>query len=636
MCGIVGQYNVSIGQNIDAELLTRMRDTMVHRGPDGAGIWISEDQRVGFGHRRLSIIDLSEKASQPMLDPSGQVCLTFNGEIYNHVELRAELEKKGHAFKTSHSDTEVLLHAYLQWGIEAIQKFRGMFAFSIWDGRTRDFFLVRDRMGVKPLYWAQYDGKISFASEIKALLEDRDLNRELNTGKVADYLSFLALPAPNTLFKGIKKLGSGTYIHVNSSGKIREEKWWDPLIGSQKYASWDSDNIIECVREKIKEAVALRSIGDVPVGIFLSGGIDSSANAALFAQHSGHVKTFSIGYDQDYSSYTNELDYARKAADYIGAEHHELKLKKADLQSFLPDMVYYQDEPIADPVCIPLYYVSKLARDHGVTVCQVGEGADELFCGYPNWKRSIQRQKMLSRFDMKGVGAGMLAAGLNAAGKGHTQTYDHLMRASHGHPIFHGGAESFSHKRKTDILNEEMFAEKAIPSTWEGIEHLHDRFIANGGKGILKWMTYLDLNYRLPELLLMRVDKMSMAVGLEARVPFLDHEFVEMSLSIDERILTEGGNLKHVLKKAVRGLIPDEIIDRKKQGFGLPLEDWIVDDLEDQLFETICEFNNSTQILNGKFDRSVFSNMMASHKWTLGNLALWWKRMLCNTSVLSA
>jgi asparagine synthase (glutamine-hydrolysing) len=210
------------------------------------------------------------------------------------------------------------------------------------------------------------------------------------------------------------------------------------------------------------------------------------------------------------------------------------------------------------------------------------------------------------------------------------------MRASHGHPIFHGGAESFSHKRKTDILNEEMFAEKAIPSTWEGIEHLHDRFIANGGKGILKWMTYLDLNYRLPELLLMRVDKMSMAVGLEARVPFLDHEFVEMSLSIDERILTEGGNLKHVLKKAVRGLIPDEIIDRKKQGFGLPLEDWIVDDLEDQLFETICEFNNSTQILNGKFDRSVFSNMMASHKWTLGNLALWWKRMLCNTSVLSA
>ena len=628
MCGIVGRHNLHTGPRQDLGLLNSMRDTMVHRGPDGAGSWISEDGQTAFGHRRLAIIDLSDFAAQPMQDPSGQICLTFNGEIYNHAQLRVELEAKGHSFKTDHSDTEVLLHSYMEWGIEAVHHFRGMFAFAIYDGRTKDLFMVRDRIGVKPLYWIVHNGILSFASEIKAILADQSIPRNIYARGVPDYLSFLALPAPQTLFEGISKLESGSYIHVNASGDIKTHCWWDALLAAQEMPKLSENETVERILEKIREAVSLRTIGDVPIGVFLSGGIDSSANAALFAEGKGQVKTFSIGYDQEYGSYANELNYAQMAANHVGANHHVLKLAKQDLQSFLPDMVYYQDEPIADPVCVPLYYVSKLARDNGVTVCQVGEGADELFCGYPGWKRSLDRQALFSKFNIAGIPSRVGAGLLGLAGKSHTQTYDHLMRASRGQPIFHSGAESLSHQRRLQVLSSDFIDSFRDRTTWDCITPIRNRFSANGGHGDLKWMSYLDLNFRLAELLLMRVDKMSMAVSLEARVPFLDHEFVQLALSIDEKLLTKDGTLKYILKKAVRGIIPDELIDRKKQGFGLPLKDWIMQDLEDDLFDVVKEFANNTGILRKSLSRKEFRSFQPSHQWTLANLAMWWDRMV--------
>ncbi len=371
---------------------------MVHRGPDGAGLWIGAGGRIGLGHRRLSIIDLAEAAGQPMANEDETLWVTFNGEIYNHAAIRHELETLGgHRWRTDHSDTEVILHAFETWGIDCVSRFRGMFAIALWDVRRQELWLIRDRIGVKPLYYSLHHGRLIFASEIKALLHDSEQPRALHEESLFHYLSFLTTSAPQTLFDGIKKLPGGTWLRVRTDGAMEERRYWDvwdhtsPLIGQS-----DAD-IAARVLAQLRESVALRKVSDVPVGVFLSGGVDSSTNAALFSQGETHpVRTFTIGYDGEYPSYRNELGYARLMADTVGAEHHERLLSLEDLLAFLPRMVELQDEPIADPVCVPVYYVSQLARAHGVSVCQVGEGADELFWGYPSWKtakrlRSVER-----------------------------------------------------------------------------------------------------------------------------------------------------------------------------------------------------------------------------------------------------
>ncbi len=399
MCGIVGVLSFTNSSfRVSEPYLTRMRDVMLHRGPDGAGVFVSPDRRLGLGFRRLAIIDLSERAMQPMSNEDGTLWVVFNGEIYNHAEIRAELEGLGgHRWKTDHSDTEVILHAFEQWGIDCIQKFRGMFAIALWDTKQRQLWLIRDRIGVKPLYYSIHHGRITFASEIKALLEDEEQKRSVNEEALYYYLSFNATPAPHTLFSGIQKLAPGTWLRVNEDGHVQECRYWDVWDHTRPLTNVSEEEIAERILSELRTSVKLRKISDVPVGVFLSGGIDSSTNAALFSEGEGQpVKTFSIGYDREYESYPSELPYARKIAHQVGAEHHELLLRESDLLDSLPQIIRHQDEPLADPVCVPVYYVSKLARDAGVIVCQVGEGSDELFCGYPYWKASLRLQRYSS------------------------------------------------------------------------------------------------------------------------------------------------------------------------------------------------------------------------------------------------
>jgi asparagine synthase (glutamine-hydrolysing) len=629
MCGINGTLSLDPAFRVDGELVSRMRDAIAHRGPDGAATWVDDDGRIGLGFRRLAIIDLAETAMQPMPNEDGSVRVVFNGEIYNHAEIRPELERLGHRFRTDHSDTEVLVHGFEEWGIDVVHWLRGMFAFAAWDARSRELWLVRDRIGIKPLYWSIHHGRLSFASEIKALLEDPAQTRAVDEEALYHYLSFLTTPAPQTLFKGIRKLAGGTWLRVSGDGDVREERYWDAWDEVESLDGVTEDEIAARVLDELRTSVQLRKVSDRPVGVFLSGGIDSSTNAALFSEgETRPIKTFSIGYEGEYATYTNEFEWARKMAALVGAEHHERRLTQDDLLDFLPQMVRLQDEPIADPVCVPVYYVSKLARDNGVVVAQVGEGADELFWGYPAWKTMLK----LQRWDDLPVPRTLKRAGValaTASGRGHRREVEFLRRGSLGQPIFWSGAESFTEAQKQTLLSQRLRRELGGLTSWDALAPIRRRFEAKAWEtSHLNWMSYVDLNLRLPELLLMRVDKMSMGVGLEGRVPFLDHRFVGLALSISEKTKTSGGTLKHILKKAVRGVIPDELIDRPKQGFGVPVYEWLFDRLGDTARSELDEFTRQTDFLDRNEVMRLVDAKPGAEVWYLLNLALWWKEYI--------
>jgi asparagine synthase (glutamine-hydrolysing) len=632
MCGIVGSLTLAnLEFVVTEEFIVSMRDTMKHRGPDGCGVWVASDGQVGLGHRRLAIIDTSEAAAQPMSNEDDSLHVVFNGEIYNHAEIRQELETiGGHHWKTSHSDTEVILHAFEEWGIECLHKFRGMFAIALWDYRKKELWLVRDRLGVKPLYYSIHNGRISFASEIKALLIDPQQRRSVNETALFHYLSFLTTPSPDTLFNGIKKLPNGTWLKVSSSGKMQMHRYWDVLDNAEAGSLLLEDDYASRIRNELKTAVSLRREADVQVGIFLSGGIDSSTNAALFSEgYEDKVRTFSIGYIGEYDSYQNELVYAKEVATDVGGEYYERLLTVDDLIGFLPHMIRLQDEPIADPVCFPVYFVAKLARDSGVAVCQVGEGSDELFWGYPGWKTALRLQH-LNDLPIPSLCKQLGLVAIRIFGNRFSFSYEWLRRGAAGLPIFWGGAEAFTEAEKWRLLSPRLRRKLAGNSSWEAISPIWLRFLEKSkDPSWLNWMTYLDLNLRLPELLLMRVDKMSMGASLECRVPFLDHKLVELAMSIPETIKTKNGTLKYILKKAVRGIIPDKIIDRKKQGFGVPIYEWFVDILGEEIRRDLEDFCSQTDFFDRKEVLRLIDEKKAAQVWYLFNFSLWWKEYIC-------
>ena len=630
MCGINGILAFSSDHaRISADLIIRMRDTMAHRGPDGAGTWLAPDGRIGLGHRRLAILDLSSAASQPMCNDDASLWIVFNGEIYNHAAIRAELTGLGvQRWKTDHSDTEVILRGFEHWGIDCLHKLRGMFAFALWDARSRELWLVRDRLGIKPLYYSVGADRLSFASEIKALLADPRQARAVNEEALFHYLSFVTAPAPLTLFDGIYKLPPATWLRARENGDVETRRYWDVWDHTQSLSGCSDDDIAARILDELRTSVQLRKLSDVPVGVFLSGGIDSSTNAALFAEgETRPIQTFTIGYQGNYGSYTNETDYARTMARALGAAHHELLLTQDDLLSFLPQMVHLQDEPIADPVCVPVYYVAKLAREHGVTVCQVGEGSDELFWGYEGFKKVLRLEHAAWALPTW-LGRLGLAAGAYA-GKSETFSYEWLRRVSSNTPIFWGGHEGFTETVKHQLLSPRLRQQFAGRTSWEVLEPIHRRFHSAAWEpSALNWMSYLELNLRLPELLLMRVDKMTMGVGLEARVPFLDHKFVELAMSIPESVKTRHGELKHILNRAVRGLIPDERINRRKQGFGVPIQEWFLERLGDTAREEVERFCRHTDLLDWSCARRLLDANRHGQGWYLLNLALWWRQMI--------
>lgn len=624
MCGIAGVLALEKNMECNPYLLTKMNEAMRHRGPDGTGTWVSDDKQVALAHTRLSIIDLSDLAAQPMQSEDGALVLSFNGEIYNHAEIRKEIEdSESFSWKTDHSDTEVILQAYRKWGIECVHKFRGMFAFALWDGSKRIFWLVRDRMGIKPLYWTENGGKLYFASEIKAILQEESIPRRMNRDSVYHYLTFLCSPAPQTLFQGIYKVPAGGLLRIDDSGNILQQQWYELLHGIKKDHKKNEEDWADEIRDKLSESVRYRMESDVPVGVFLSGGIDSSTNASLFNQYSEgrRIKTFTIGFENS-ESYPNEFKFARKMAQEINAEHFERILTKEDLLGFLDEMVYFQDEPIADPVCFPVYFISQLAKENGVTVCQVGEGADELFWGYQSWKTMLYLQKLNDFFSPRWIKQIALDMGEKFFSK-KLRSLELLKRGAQNERIFWNGCDEIGERQKNRLWSGN------VQTSYSVIGDLFLSYINNSDEfSDLDWMAYVELKLRLPELLLMRVDKMGMANSLEARVPFLDHQFVELAFSIPERIKTQGGLLKNILKKAVRGVIPDSLIDRKKQGFGVPLQDWMVANFDNKIKSVVTEFNQEVVLFDSLELEKILYGRAVSHKWILFNLALWWEKYL--------
>jgi asparagine synthase (glutamine-hydrolysing) len=592
MCGIAGVYHFNNSKRVERSTVEKMRDTLTHRGPDDAGIYLSSDGRVGFGTRRLKIIDLSDAAHMPMemKAPKGSVWITHNGEIYNFRELRGELEKKGYTFR-SRSDTEVILASYLEYGVDCVKRMNGMFAFAIWDEARGTLFAARDHVGVKPFYYALKNGVFYFGSEIKALLAHPDLKKELNEGSVSLYLSFASAPAPHTLFRGVKKLPPATYLTVGSDGTVTEHEYWNPARNASlarnavSTASWRSDaggtttesEYIEKIRSLLKDSIRAQMVSDVPFGCFLSGGIDSSTNAALMSETLGKpVETFSIG-SAAFPRY-NEFKYSRLMAERLGARTHELLLTEDHLEEFLARYAFHADDPNGDQVCVPLFALSKFTKEQGVTVIQIGEGSDELFAGYGVYLTALRLYerwwRLLEKMPdaMKTGGAKLLALLREPLGE-FAGEYLHRL-AAHEEP-FWGYAQPFSDLQKERLMTDRFRETAPLASTYAVVERFYREIReVDGAADFLKRLTYLEVKNRLPEVLLMRADKMTMAHSVEGRVPFLDPRLVELAFQIPSTLKLKHGELKYLLKRAVRGIIPDEIVQRTKQGFAAPMNEW--------------------------------------------------------------
>jgi asparagine synthase (glutamine-hydrolysing) len=587
MCGFAG-YRLFHDRVVDDSLAQTLCQVLYHRGPDDGGMWRSDDTRTLLVSRRLSIVDTSCAGAQPMRDLEGHVIIVFNGEIYNYRELRQELQQKGYQFR-SHSDTEVLLYAYKAWGIKCIQRFDGMFACVIHDRKTGDLYLVRDRMGIKPLYFSTQGDSISFASEIKALWKMPWMVKRISMRGISHYLTYLATPAPMTLFESVYKLPAGFYAKLDRQHELTFTQWYDPLSSSLELSSEDLNKKSYCVdmmRSLLRDAVQKRMIADVPVGALLSGGLDSSLVVALMREVSEQVKTFTVAFDQDPNE---ERVWARKVAKKYNTDHHELIISEKEAFAFFEKMAYHQDEPLGDVVCIPLYYVSKLARDAGVKVLQVGEGADELFCGYPMYVDylNMYRYWQLTQHFIPNIAR----RGLFYAARPFYDAYPNrqdLMRSwAAGRPLFWGGVRLFSELWKEKIVSmadqgePDPIIEKIYPffpqesDSYAVADYHRSQFYKRWPQGdFFAAMTYIELKHRLPELLLTRTDKMSMAASVEARVPFLDHRLVEFALNMPMKFKYHQGQTKYILKKAAEGMVPHEIMQRKKVGFSVPVTHW--------------------------------------------------------------
>jgi len=609
-----------------------MSDAMVHRGPDDAGYHISRTGVCGLTFRRLAIVDLSPAGHQPMSTPDGRYTLVFNGEIYNHLAIRAELEAKGYHYR-SRSDTETILYAYQEWGESCLSKFLGMFAIAIWDEEKQELFCARDRIGIKPLYYATPNGRFIWASEIKVILEHPSQRARLNEDALPHYLSLMMPPAPDTMFAGIHKLEAGHILRVDAEGRMTKRTWWSLLDAGEQLLDISEEEAIEEIRRLLRQSIKDRMMSDVPFGVFLSGGIDSSLNVALMAELMDRpVQTFSVGF-KELEQY-NEMKYARGIAERYGTDHHEVLIDSSDAEGVISNLAYHEDEPNGDPVCIPLYFVSKLARESGTIVVQVGEGSDEEFAGYPWLVRDIKLYDRLWRPLGKVSPKIMRRAAVLAASPlvKNPLIREYMRRFSRGEELFWGGALAFTEEHKRHLLknySSELssygFAEKWHKEAQSALPR--SRYTQR--------MMYLEFKQRLPELLLMRVDKVSMATSIEARVPFLDHRIVEFAFRLPARIkLGPNYEPKHILKKAAEGILPDEYIYRKKMGFAAPVNEWLKKDLrvflEDHLFQS--------KLLKSHMDMGYIRRLFLEHTngernngqllWSLLNLTLWEEQYL--------
>ena len=607
MCGIAGKYNYIGMKPVDRGLISSMCSKMIHRGPDSEGIFMGDS--IGMGMRRLRIIDLAG-GEQPIANETETVWVVFNGEIYNFQTVRDELISRGHRFRTN-SDTEVIVHAYEEYGVQCVRHFRGMFAFSLWDAKRKRLFIARDRLGQKPLYYHERNGTFWFSSELQCMLEDPEVQRSVNLTALDYYFTFQYIPSPHTIYEGINKLLPGHSIVVEND-KIEISPYWAldnrPIAGTvQEYT--------ENVRELAQEAVRLRLISDVPLGAFLSGGVDSSIIVGLMTKVSNaQVKTFSIGFEEEEF---NELPYARMVAEKFETDHHEY-IVKPDVADLIPDLVQHFGEPFGDSSAIPTYYVSKMARSE-VTVALSGDGGDELFAGYSKYPY-LERRDDYSFLRKKTNG--FLHSLLKRLEPSIVQP-EHVIRR-----VYHSLLGRVSSVEDRDYMWMSYFDNYYKSKLYR--DGLKSRLPADASRdyynaelskspnpGAIDRIMFADIRNYLPDDLNAKVDITSMACSLEVRSPFLDHKFVEYAVSVPKTHKIQDGSCKHLLKKAFSDLIPETILERKKMGFAIPVDRWFRTDLK-PLFEDAV-LGSTNNWMREQFDMQFITHLYESHQCQRGN-----------------
>lgn len=635
MCGIVGIVNLRPQDRVSPKIIKKMTDAIAHRGPDGEGLWISPNERVGLGHRRLSIIDLTEAGKQPMATPDGKIQVTFNGEIYNYPELKKDLEKKGYQFK-SKTDTEILLYLYREIGFDMVYALDGDFSFAIWDEEKQKLLLARDRAGVKPLYYSIIDNKLIFASEIKAILQHPIVQPNIDEESLYHYLSFLVVPPPKTLIQDIQKLPAAGWMTIDlskPSAQIKQNKYWLPLRREETIKHLKISEYDEKMEDLIKKSVKKRLMSDVPVGTLFSGGVDSTLNTCLFGEliTPKKVRTYNVGLG-NVRNYDDESSFAKRIAKKLETEHFETSVSDLQLLEKATELAYFQDEPISDPVCIPLYFITKYAKETGTTVLHAGEGADEIFCGYDSYRRFLRHEEQLWRplSKMPRMFSSALSGLMKYSQNPRTKKIrDVLYRRGKNQELFMGAAIAYYEQEKQNVLTRGFKSKIGSIDSFDIIAPYYEELNQlQPDSTFLEKMTYLELQLRLPELLLMRVDKMSMANSVEVRVPFLDRDLVDFALAVPQNYKLRDGVSKEPVKRFASKYVGRDSIYRPKKGFGVPINEWFQGRLGVRLLELVDADDWAKQVFNFNYlqkqlERSSMTVNQAFQLWVIYNFMVW-------------
>ncbi len=598
MCGINGiAYSTRSGKQIDEQILTKMRDVIHHRGPDGAGNFV--EGNIGLGHRRLSIVDVSH-GGQPMFNEDKSLVIIYNGEVYNHADYREELEAKGYKFQ-NRSDTETIIHLYAEYGERCVEKLRGMFAFAIWNRTKKELFIARDRLGVKPLYYVHdIQGNLFFGSEIKTLLEASAVKPEINYNALPDQFANHGTSNDETLFVGVKRLLPGHTL-TWKDGKLEIRQFWD-VSYEPKHQGTDAE-FIEEWRDLFKHSVKLRLMADVPLGMFLSGGIDSSAIAAMMSTMVDEpIKTFSVGFAEREA---NEFEFARIVAKKYKTDHHEITITPEQFFEAIPKMIWHEDEPIGFDSSIPLYFVSKLAQQH-VKVVLTGEGSDEIMAGYGRYAKALQLLNYGEKYESLTPSflRSVIKTGATAVGGRLTRTF--LTRESDIENLFFDNFSIFGKAMQTKLFSSDTKARIAEQNPYQ----YQNEWLKNtDAKEVLDKLLYVDSKTYLHELL-MKQDQMSMAASIESRVPFLDHKLVEFTAQMPVNMKLRGNTTKFLLKESMKGILPDEILYRPKMGFPVPTARWLRNEFKGYVDDYVL---SERTLARGIFDAKFVKELVAQH-----------------------
>lgn len=606
MCGIAGIVNFD-SKKLNPDILISIKNSLEHRGPDTSSI-LNINDSTSFIHTRLAIIDLDSRSDQPMTSHNGRYNIVFNGEIYNFKELRSDLENKGVSFRTN-GDTEVLLELFAHYGHKSVHLLRGQFAFAIYDNTENSLFLCRDRVGIKPIYYSIYNKKFIFGSELKALEGSSLIPFEPDYESYVSYLRHLCVPYSNTGNRNIKKLEPGTWIKVSDNLELQKFKYWDPFTIEVNNDLTKEEAVLK-TDKLINESIEYRNVSDVEVGLFLSGGLDSSLIGSIMKNQLGSkIKGFNIDYEEKFDGYAGESEEATFAANHIGLDLVKDKIKYLDYKQILNNYTFFQDDLIGDEVGIPLFFLGRSTKSKSIKVVQVGEGADELFYGYEHWLRLLN----LSRYIRPILSSSKT---LNNFTNHRLNLFSNII---FNRTPFAGGALGFNLAEINSLITQNVFSDfknvHKVDNKWQ-------EYNKQDHPSLSKWMTKIDLEIRLPELLLMRMDKLVMQSSIEARVPFLDHKLIEFVLSIPDKYIVSSSSTKPLLKNIAKRHIPESIYNRKKQGFRAPIGEWIKKD-EALFYDSIYEFNQLTQLFNNDELKKQITGNDYQKKWYLANLANW-------------